>query len=271
MLVVVSGDKIRQLRAELAQDAEGVHFSDMADVGLNPARIIPAWRDFVDRHSGRLRGIGEPIWAGRSAAELVECQRHESLLNLAFGDAEGFRLLCPYDVDALAPEVIEEAHRSHPVLVEAAGAERESTDYRPVEIAAAPFAVPLPEPPQAPAEHTFEAATLDELRYFVADQATAAGLSDPRTYDLVLAANEVATNSVRHGGGQGRLRMWVDGDHLVSEIRDDGHIDLPLIGRERPGPSQVGGHGMWLVNQLCELVQIRSFDSGSVVRLHMHR
>ena len=34
-----------------------------------------------------LRGIGEPIWAERSAAELVECQRHESLLNLAFADA----------------------------------------------------------------------------------------------------------------------------------------------------------------------------------------
>src|SRR4051812_16865113 len=160
MLVVVGAGKIRRMRGELGTDADGVHFADMADVGLNPARIIPAWRDFVDRHSGpgkRLRGIGEPIWAGRSAAELIECQRHESLLNLAFVDAEGFRLLCPYDVDALEPEVIEEAHRSHPVLVEAAGGERESTDYRPVEIVAAPFGAPLPEPPEPPAEQAFEA------------------------------------------------------------------------------------------------------------------
>ena len=45
-----------------------------------------------------VRGIGEPIWASRSAAELVECQRHESLLNVAFAETAGFALLCPYDV-----------------------------------------------------------------------------------------------------------------------------------------------------------------------------
>jgi MEDS: MEthanogen/methylotroph, DcmR Sensory domain len=44
-----------------------------------------------------LRGIGEPLFATRSADELVECQRHEALLNLAFQDAPGFWLLCPYD------------------------------------------------------------------------------------------------------------------------------------------------------------------------------
>jgi anti-sigma regulatory factor (Ser/Thr protein kinase) len=274
MLVVVDGEKIHRIRGELGADAEAVHFADMADVGLNPARIIPAWREFVDRHSGpgrRLRGIGEPIWAGRSAAELVECQRHEALLNLAFADAEGFRLLCPYDVDALEPAVIEEAHRSHPVVVEAEGGERESNDYRPVEVVAEPFAAPLPEPPEEAAELAFGAATLDHARHFVAGQGRLAGLSEARTYDLVLAVNEVATNSVRHGGGDGRLRTWVDGDHLIAEVRDHGHIDLPLIGRERPIAGQVGGHGMWLANQLCELVQVRSFPDGSVVRLHMRR
>jgi anti-sigma regulatory factor (Ser/Thr protein kinase) len=274
MLVVVDAAKIRGMRGELGADADEVHFADMADVGLNPARIIPAWREFVDRHSGpgkRLRGIGEPIWAGRSAAELVECQRHESLLNLAFADAEGFRLLCPYDADALEPEVIEEAHRSHPVLVEAAGDERESTGYRPVEIVAEPFAAPLPEPSEPAPELAFSSGTLDEVRHFVAEQARAAGLSEARAYDLILAVNEVATNSVRHGGGDGRLRTWVDGDHLIAEVRDDGHIDLPLIGRQRPMAGQVGGHGMWLVNQLCELLQVRSFPDGSVVRLHMRR
>jgi anti-sigma regulatory factor (Ser/Thr protein kinase) len=274
MLVVVSADKIRRLRRKLGAGADRVHFADMADVGLNPARIIPAWREFVDRHSGpgsHLRGIGEPIWAGRSAAELVECQRHESLLNLAFADAAGFRLLCPYDLDTLEPAVIEEAHRSHPVLLEATGGERESTDYRPVEIVAEPFAEPLPEPPPSAPEQPFEAGKLDDVRHFVAEQAAAARLSRPRTYDLVLAVNEVATNSIRHGGGHGCVRMWVDGDTVVCEVHDEGHIDLPLIGRQRPGPGQVGGHGMWLANQLCELVQIRSFPGGSVVRLHLHR
>ena len=73
---------------------------DMEVLGANPARIIPAWEDFVAEHAGagrRLRGIGEPIWDGRGAAELAECQQHESLLNVAFADGPPFWLVCPYD------------------------------------------------------------------------------------------------------------------------------------------------------------------------------
>jgi hypothetical protein len=74
----------------------GQLLADMSAVGANPARIIPEWQDFADRctEAGRtFRGIGEPIWDGRSAGELVECQRHEALLNFAFAHTAGFRLL----------------------------------------------------------------------------------------------------------------------------------------------------------------------------------
>jgi hypothetical protein len=33
----------------------------------------------------------------------------------------------------------------------------------------------------------------------------------------------------------------------------------------------VGGFGVWLANQVCDLVQIRSVAAGTVVRLHMRR
>jgi hypothetical protein len=85
MLVVVDAAKIDALREILGADAPSVTFADMAEVGANPARIIPAWRAFVDAHpERRLRGIGEPIWSARSSAELVECERHEALLNVVF-------------------------------------------------------------------------------------------------------------------------------------------------------------------------------------------
>jgi hypothetical protein len=121
VLVVVSAAKIGLLRSALGADADRVAFADMADVGANPARIIPAWRDFiaandVDRRSAR--GVGEPIWAARTPAELVECQRHETLLNLAFAGVPAWWLLCPYDTTSLSPEVLEEAWRSHPVVSE---------------------------------------------------------------------------------------------------------------------------------------------------------
>ena len=88
---------------------------------------------------------------------------------------------------------------------------------------------------------------------------------------LVLAVNEVATNSVVHGGGGGILRIWTEGDVLVCEVRDRGVIDDPLVGRERPLVNAAGGCGLWLANQLCDLVQVRSFAGGSVVRLHKRR
>ncbi|HEX2044750.1 MAG TPA: MEDS domain-containing protein, partial [Gaiellaceae bacterium] len=120
VLVVVSARKIDRLREALGADADSVHFADMAAVGRNPGRIIPAWQDFVARYAApsvRLRGIGEPIFPERTPDELVECQRHESLLNVAFADATAFWLLCPYDVAALPAAVIDEVGRSHPLVV----------------------------------------------------------------------------------------------------------------------------------------------------------
>jgi hypothetical protein len=119
ILVVVGAPKIAALTARLGADAGRVQFKDMAEVGANPARIIPAWHQFVESHAGSgraFRGIGEPIYPERSPAELVECQRHEALLNVAFDGGPAWRLLCPYNTTALPLEVIEEAQRSHPYV-----------------------------------------------------------------------------------------------------------------------------------------------------------
>lgn len=272
VLVVVSAARIGLLRSALGADADRVAFADMADVGANPARIIPAWRDFVtandvDRRSAR--GIGEPIWAARTPAELVECQRHETLLNLAFAGVPAWWLLCPYDTTTLTPEVLEEAWRSHPVVSEGGDA-TDSAPYRGLEQAAAPFASPLPEPPTQTPAHGFGSGSLAELRALVARHAVAAGLDQARAADLVLAVDELATNSLRHGGGRGTLRIWRDDGALVCEVRDAGRIEDPLVGRSRPALDRDGGRGLWMVNQLCDLVQLRSFPSGAVVRAHVY-
>jgi hypothetical protein len=153
VLVVVSAARIGLLRAALGGDADRVAFADMADVGANPARIIPAWRDFVALidGGGRARGIGEPIWVERTPAELVECQRHEALLNLAFVGVPAWWLLCPFDTGALGADVLEEAERSHPFVSEA-GVAWQSAAYRGLEQVAEPVATPLPDPPGPPAE-----------------------------------------------------------------------------------------------------------------------
>ena len=87
----------------------------------------------------------------------------------------------------------------------------------------------------------------------------------------MLIVNEVATNSVRHGGGTGTLRMWEEGASLICEVRDRGQILDPLVGRRKPPGDRGSGLGLWLANQLCDLVQIRSFPTGTAVRLHVGR
>jgi anti-sigma regulatory factor (Ser/Thr protein kinase) len=247
----------------------------MARVGQNPARIIPAWREFVAEQASsgrRFRGIGEPIWATRSASELVECERHEALLNLAFADAPAWWLACPYDTESLAPSVLEEAKRNHPHLVDG-DRRRESETYRGLEAVARPFDEPLPEPSGARDVCAFgdDAESLSALRLRVGEAAAAFGLDATRTGDLVLIVNEVATNSVRHGGGSGVFRTWEEGSSLICEVSDTGRIGDPLVGRGKPSVDHGSGFGLWLANQLCDLVQIRSFTTGSVVRLHVGR
>jgi anti-sigma regulatory factor (Ser/Thr protein kinase) len=196
---------------------------------------------------------------------MVECHHHESLLNLAFADARDFWLVCPYDTAALAPAVVAEAHRSHPVVAE--DGERRASDAfaRPK----ATLEAPLPEPLGEPTELLFGRDELVNVRRFVLGIAERAGLERERAADLMLAASELATNSVMHGGGGGMVRMWQERDDLLCEVHDSGRIQEPLAGRERPTISAPGGRGLWLVNHVCDLVQLRSFPTGNVARLHM--
>jgi anti-sigma regulatory factor (Ser/Thr protein kinase) len=241
----------------------------MAKAGRNPARIIPAWRRFVDEHAGpgvRLRGIGEPISVERDADELVECQRHESLLNLAFRSAEAFWLLCPYDAHALSEEVLEEARRSHPYVTER-GYAHASMSYAPTER----LGEPLPDPPPGAAALEFGQGPLEPVRRFVAEQALRAGLTRHRGLDAVVAVNEVASNSIEHGAGGGVLRIWNGKRRFVCEVQDGGRLDDPLADRRLPVEESSHGRGFWIANQLCDLVQVRSLRTGTVVRLHIAR
>jgi anti-sigma regulatory factor (Ser/Thr protein kinase) len=243
----------------------------MEALGRNPACIIPAWREFVAEHGGSgrpIRGVGEPIWPGRSDDELGECHQHESLLNLAFAETSDFWLLCPYDTTALETDVLEEARCTHPLVSHGNGSV-ESRTYVPPESSAGPFAGELQPPAAPPEEMAFDRIALRDVRTFVSEQATGAGMGPDRTADLVLAVCEVATNSVLHGGGKGRLSAWREPGRIVCEVRDAGRFEDPLAGRARPSNEIATGRGLWLVNHLCDLLQIRSSATGNVIRLHM--
>jgi anti-sigma regulatory factor (Ser/Thr protein kinase) len=267
-LVAVSRANTALLEGELGADAAAVRFADMEALGRNPARIIPFWREFLDESGGGpVRGIGEPVWPGREPAEIDECERHESLLNVAFSSPPAWSLLCPYDGAAFGEEVLQKVSHSH-ASVSRDGVSKHSDEHL---VGRDCFAGDLSRQPAATESFEFDRDKLAEVRRRVERAAEQAGIPVPDAADLIIAASELAANSVAHGGGSGTLRTWQDAGRLLIEFEDEGSIEEPLAGRLRPQPTQEGGRGLWLANQLCDLVQIRSHPGCTTVRLQASR
>jgi anti-sigma regulatory factor (Ser/Thr protein kinase) len=271
VMVAVPGANLDLIRRGLGPAADQVRLYDMADAGRNPGRILPGvLLAFAAAHSGRrVRIVGEPIWPGRTEVEYPACVQHEALINAAFQKRDA-AVLCPYDVANLDRRAIDDAYRTHPVIAEAA-ARRPSPAYVDPALVAAEFNRPLPDPPGHALAMEIDADSLALLRRFVTDHAGAAGLDLDRAMDLAIAVNELATNTLEHGGGDGSLAVWPEDGHLVCQLRDSGHIGDPLAGRIPALADQPRGRGLILVNQVCDLVRIHTTPDGTTVRLQMRR
>jgi anti-sigma regulatory factor (Ser/Thr protein kinase) len=175
-------------------------------------------------------------------------------------------ILCVYAADGLADSVTGTVRRTHPEIL-ADGREQASASYAGADGAALAFERPLPAPPAA-AEAISYLRDLRPMRRLVEDYAGRSGLSDDRTANLVLAASELAANTLRHTSGGGTLRVWHTRLEILCQVEDEGWITDPLAGRRRR-PAAEPGHGLWLVNQVCDLVELRSGRAGTTVRLHM--
>ena len=266
VMVALLPDRIAELEEALGNASSQVEFVDMTEIGANPACIIPEWRRFLRDNAadGSVRGVGEPAWPGRRDVEFAEAELHESLINLAFDDGPAWRLLCPYDYTALPSEILEEALRIHPVVHDGFG----STLPLAQNGCEHAFAKDLPSAPAGAMRIDFGPNDLTVIRGLVRRVVDSSTLSSEAGEDLVLAAHEVATNSVLHGGGQGLMQIWDEADSLVIDVRDDGFIADPLVGRGYPDVLPEHGRGIWLANRLCDLVQVRSGLDGTQVRLH---
>jgi anti-sigma regulatory factor (Ser/Thr protein kinase) len=262
VFIAVPGDK----GSLLADHLDGhVRYADMAELGRNPARIIPEVRDFIDAHPGlRVRYVGEPVWPGRSAAEMCEAARHEALINLAFAGMPA-TILCPYDAASLPPPVVSTAERSHPAVL--GNGHLAAGPYAGAGIIPPECDRPLPDPP-AVAESLSYGTDLRPLRRLVASYAHRTGLPDERAANLVLAASEIAANTLRHTSAGGTVHVWHTGEEILCQIRDQGWITDPLAGRTRRPPDE-RGHGLWVVNQVCDLVELRTGPAGTTIRMHM--
>jgi anti-sigma regulatory factor (Ser/Thr protein kinase) len=268
VLVTLPPDHLDLVRDRLDGYADAVQLADMSEVGRNPNRMIARVAELVRTNPGRrAHAVGEPLWHSRTTDELAEVARFEALVNLAFAGADA-SFLCPYSA-ALPAEVVANVARTHPSL---AGDGR----HHPDEKYTAPRAFcaadnwPLAPPPADAVVLPVEG--LGAVRAQIHRCAQAAGLSEHRVHDALVTVNELGTNSLNHADGSGILRIWVEPNALCCEVRDDGHIADPLAGTLPTATAAATGRGLFMVNQLADLVQLRSSSStGTIVRVRFNR
>jgi anti-sigma regulatory factor (Ser/Thr protein kinase) len=107
----------------------------------------------------------------------------------------------------------------------------------------------------------FDSGTLSALRAKVKAYALLVGLAEARAADVVLAVHELAANTVCHGGGAGRLRIWNLPGALCCQVEDGESLAASqgLIFPLAIAP----GHGLWVARQVADQMQVLSGPRGT--------
>jgi len=257
------------LRDMLGTDMNDVQFINSLDFYLHPVRTIAAYNDVVQGVAPRrLRALAEPNWQGRSALETSEWGRYEAIVNAAFSKS-GAQVICPYDRRKISNQVLKGCMRTHPELLEGGYYPAYNNDYTVPEaynsnvdretLAAAPAGVD---------RFLIESADLSPVRAFITERATRRQMSPANLNNLLIAANEVATNAVTHGTPPIELMVWVHDGSLICEVADIGlwHPE-DLVGFLPPETANSIGFGLWGARMLVDLIQVRAGFNGTRVRI----
>jgi serine/threonine-protein kinase RsbW len=108
-------------------------------------------------------------------------------------------------------------------------------------------------------------ADLADVRAFVRARAGDLGLTGRRADLLILAVSELATNTLQHTAGGGRVRLRVEPGRLLCDVIDQG--PMRSLGRAMPQAQAVRGRGLAIVERICDEVGMEAEDSGTLVRL----
>ncbi|MFC4017736.1 ATP-binding protein [Micromonospora sp. GCM10011542] len=108
---------------------------------------------------------------------------------------------------------------------------------------------------------------LREVRAFVCARALALGLPPQRVELLALAVSELATNTLQHTTGGGRVRLRAEAAQLLCDVVDQG--PSRSFGRAMPAADAVRGRGLAIVEQICDEVAVLNQPGETVVRIRL--
>lgn len=271
VLALVTPEHARWIHDELGPRASEVQVVDMVELGRNPARILPALQEFLEHECGQgrpARAFGDPVWPRQGPEQLGEMQLNEALVNLAVDPDLPFWLICAYDLDQVDERLLADVACSHPVIATPTSYAG-SVGYRGHEHARRLFSEELPvlEPPDE--EVWVGERTLDLAAEQVTLRAAESNLPSDRVVALTDVVRGLVAGSLERGAGEARVQLWDEPEALVCEVADPMVIDDLLIGRRLP--AQGLRDPVWLANLVCDLVEVRSGQAGTSVRMRLRK
>jgi hypothetical protein len=274
VLAVTSGANLELIGAALEEHAGDVDYAESAFFGRRPPQRVAAFYRYWARNASdggrntRVRILAEPVWAGRSAREVAAWTRMESALNVALAPAS-ISMICPYDTRTLDPGIVADALRTHPARIAGSDLSPSAEFTDPAQFVRSCDTDPLAQPPADAAEFGFDG-SLRALRQFIAGRADAYGVAGDRAEMLILAVSEVGAYLKTQGPGTAAVRAWEQPGAVVCDFRQRGtSIGDPFLGL-RPASLEPGaGDGLWLANQICDWMEIRSGAEGCAIQLQV--
>ncbi len=277
VLAVTTPANLELLNTALGTRSSEFDYAESAFFGRRPPQRVAAFYRYWKGHhaareggpgNGRVRVLAEPVWAGRSAREITAWARMEAALNVALAPTT-ISMICPYDARTLDPDIITDALCTHPVQVTGSDPSPSPRYVDPAAFARSCDNSPLPEPPPTADAFDFDG-DLRGLRRFITDCAAAHGVVGDRADLLVLAVSEVGAYLKSRWPSSAAVRAWEQPGAVVCDFRQPaGRITDPFLGL-RPAELVVGdGDGLWLTNQICDWMEIRSGADGCAIQLQV--
>jgi anti-sigma regulatory factor (Ser/Thr protein kinase) len=252
------------MREALGADAAHVTFVDVSAAYTRPARTLAAYHEVYAQQlqrTPRLRAVAD-VQFGPDPREWDLWTGYEAVFNRSFGHLPAW-VLCSYDANGTPDPIIEGVWRTHPEVLsgDAWSASARYEDPDEVLRRVTPLPAELRELRSiAPVRDA------EQLRERLAPELVAAGLGAARTLDMLLAATEVATNALQHGGGIEDVRIGRVRGRFVCEVIDRGPgFDDPAAGYLAPRSG--AGSGLWIARQLTWRIEFLRSPQGFTARI----
>jgi anti-sigma regulatory factor (Ser/Thr protein kinase) len=170
---------------------------------------------------------------------------------------------CSYNANGTPEPIIEGIWRTHPEVVDGNTSSPSGRYENPDDLLRR--ITPAPEPLTELRSIPFGRDT-EQFRERLARELRAARVPESQVLEMLVAATEVATNAVDHGGGVKDVRVGRAEGRFVCEIVDRGDgFDDPTAGYVAPRPGI--GAGLWVARQLAWRIEFFQSAAGFTARL----